>query len=79
MENSIERATAIANHNLIQARLIKTWLTWLEEDDRGVALPTTEFAFRENRSQPDVAVLLKEKWAQLTVAGGHCWSSPPRS
>jgi Uma2 family endonuclease len=59
----IEVPTAIANHNLIEARLIKTLLTWLEEDDRGVALPTTEFAFRENRFQPDVAVLLKEEWA----------------
>jgi Uma2 family endonuclease len=33
-----------------------------------VALPTTEFAFRENRFQP--AVLLKEEWAQADRSRG---------
>jgi Uma2 family endonuclease len=60
----IEMSMATARHNLIQLRLGAAMLAWLEKDDLGAALTTTEFAFQENRFQPDVAVLLKEKWTQ---------------
>jgi Uma2 family endonuclease len=58
----IEMASATAKHNRIQAQLNATLDLWLAKDNRGVTLPTTEFAFGANRFQPDLAVLLQAKW-----------------
>jgi Uma2 family endonuclease len=58
----IEMPSAAATHNLIQMRLGSVLHSWLAKDNRGVVIPTTEFAFGANRFQPDLAVLLQAKW-----------------
>jgi Uma2 family endonuclease len=59
----IETPSAPVRHNLIKMQLLVAMHQWLAKDERGVAIPNTEFAFGANRLQPDLAVLFQAKWA----------------
>jgi Uma2 family endonuclease len=61
----IEMPTATARHNVIQTRLTMALYPKVVVDGGGGVLTATEFAFGENRFQPDLAVLLHEKWINV--------------
>lgn len=60
----IEVSSATALHNRIQATLICLILSYLRSLKLGGVLPNTEFAFGENRFQPDLAVFTTDGWQQ---------------
>jgi Uma2 family endonuclease len=61
----IEMPTATARQNVIQTRLTMELYPKVVVDGGGGVLTATEFALGENRFQPDLAVLLHEKWINV--------------
>lgn len=61
----IEVSTATAKHNEILANLLASVKLFMREHRLGTVIPTTEFAFGEDRLQPDLAVLSQPKWEQV--------------
>lgn len=60
----VEVSSATFLHNRIQAMLIHLLLSWLKPNTRGMVLPNTEFAFGEDRFQPDIAIFSSDRWRE---------------
>ena len=58
----VELSSATLLHNYILLVLGSALVSALSKRRLGMAFPTTEFVFGESRFQPDLAVLLGDKW-----------------
>jgi Uma2 family endonuclease len=61
----IELASASGPHNYLAGKLERCLGNWLDEHEAGAVVHDTEFTVGDNRFQPDVAVVLEERWTRI--------------